>query len=200
MDITHLIAFNLALFATLISPGPAFLIAVQNTLSFGKQAGIATGIGLGFIGALWTTAALLGLDAIFSLFPWAYVIVKTIGAFYLLNVAYRMWQGARDPIVADIKFISNALKQGMMVNILNPKAMLFAAAVLAVIFPSNMTLLENGLKIANQFIFEVLFYFILAFGMSRKTVSAGYVAAKFYINQIGATVLGLLAGRLLLNK
>jgi threonine/homoserine/homoserine lactone efflux protein len=200
MEIAHLIAFNLALLAAIISPGPAFLIAVQNTLSSGKRAGIATGIGLEFAGALWTTAALLGLDAIFTLFPWAYVVIKTVGALYLLYVSYSMWQGARDPIAADVKPTSHALKQGMMVNILNPKTVLFAAAVLAVIFHSNMTLVENGIIIVNHFIFEVLFYSILAFGMSRKAVSEGYVAVKLYMDRVSAAALGLLGGRLLLNR
>jgi threonine/homoserine/homoserine lactone efflux protein len=200
MEFAHLITFNIALLAAIVSPGPAFLIAVQNTLSSGKRAGIATGIGLGFVGALWATAALLGLDAIFTLFPWAYVIIKTVGALYLLYIAYCMWQGSRDPIKADVKPTSHALKQGMMINILNPKTVLFAAAVLAVIFPSNMTFFENGIIIANHFVFEVLFYSILAFGMSRKAVSEGYVAVKFYIDRIGAAALGLLGGRLLLNR
>lgn len=200
MDITHLIAFNLALFAAIISPGPAFLIAVQNTLSSGKRAGIATGIGLGFVGALWTIAALLGLDAIFTLFPWAYLTIKTIGASYLIYVAYCMWRGARDPIATDVKPTSHAFRQGMMVNILNPKTVLFAAAILAVIFPSNMTLVENGIIIVNHFIFEVLFYSALAFGMSRKSVSEGYLAVKFYIDRVSAAALGLLGGRLLMNR
>ncbi len=200
MELAHLITFNLALLAAIVSPGPAFLVAVQNTLSSGRQAGIATGIGLGFVAALWTAAALLGLDVIFSLFPWAYVAIKTIGALYLIYIAYCMWRGAHDQIKASDRPTSHALRQGMMINVLNPKTVLFAAAVLAVIFPSNMTLFENGIIIANHFVFEVLFYSLLAFGMSRKVVSERYLAMKFYIDRVGAAALGVLGGRLLLNR
>ncbi|MEO1155520.1 MAG: LysE family translocator, partial [Pseudomonadota bacterium] len=63
MEITHLIAFNLALLAALASPGPALLLAIRNTLAGGQAAGIATGLGLALVAAIWTMAALMGLNA-----------------------------------------------------------------------------------------------------------------------------------------
>ncbi|SCZ53756.1 Threonine/homoserine/homoserine lactone efflux protein [Epibacterium ulvae] len=200
MELTHILAFNLALFAAMISPGPAFLVVVQNTLSSGRRAGSATGFGLACVAALWTTAALLGLDVVFTLFPWAYVVVKTIGALYLLYVAYATWQSACKPVVDHAKPMHHAFRQGLMVNALNPKSVLFAAAVLVVIFPSNMSLLENGFIIANHLILEIIFYTALAFFMSRPAVSKGYLAAKLYIDRCSAVALGLLGGRLLIGK
>ncbi|WP_282091198.1 LysE family translocator [Epibacterium ulvae] len=200
MDVAHVVAFNLALLAAIISPGPAFLIVVKNTLSGGREAGIATGLGLSVVASVWVSAALLGLDAVFKLFPWAYVVVKTIGALYLLYVAYATWQSARKPVVDHAKPMNHAFRQGLMVNALNPKSVLFAAAVLVVIFPSNMSLLENGFIIVNHFVFEVVFYTLLAFVMSRKAVSKGYVSVKMYIDRMSALVLGLLGGRLLLDR
>ncbi|MEM7724509.1 MAG: LysE family transporter, partial [Pseudomonadota bacterium] len=72
MDLAHLIAFNLALLAAIASPGPSLLFLIRTTLAEGRAAGLAAAIGLGVMAALWTGAALLGLDALFSLFPWAY--------------------------------------------------------------------------------------------------------------------------------
>jgi threonine/homoserine/homoserine lactone efflux protein len=69
MSLGHLIAFNVALLAAILSPGPAFLIAVKTTLSAGRKAGIAVGGGLGLMASTWTLLALLGLDAVFVLFP-----------------------------------------------------------------------------------------------------------------------------------
>ena len=53
MELTHIIAFNLALLAAMASPGPALLLAIRNTLASGRSAGIATGMGLGLMAALW---------------------------------------------------------------------------------------------------------------------------------------------------
>jgi threonine/homoserine/homoserine lactone efflux protein len=41
MTIEHLIAFNIALFAAIASPGPALLVAIQTTLSSGRTAGMS---------------------------------------------------------------------------------------------------------------------------------------------------------------
>ena len=62
------------------SPGPALLLAVRNTLTGGWAAGALTGCGLGLVAAGWTLTALLGLDAIFALVPWAYGALKIAGA------------------------------------------------------------------------------------------------------------------------
>jgi len=200
MEFTHLIAFNVALFAAIASPGPALLVAIKTTLSSGRQAGIAVGLGLGLVASLWTLAALLGLDALFLAFPWAYAAVKFIGATYLIYIAYGMWVGARDAVQTEMKPAAHAFRQGVMINILNPKSVLFAAAVLVVIFPAGMTMAENLFIVANHLAIEVLFYTALAFGMSRASVSQNYMKAKVYIDRVAAGILGLLGLRLLFSR
>lgn len=199
MEITHLIAFNVALIASILSPGPAFLIALKTTLSAGRRAGVAVGLGLGLVASFWTLAALLGLEAVFLGFPWAYALVKGIGAVYLLYIAFGMWRGARKPTASSVKPARHAFRQGVMINILNPKSVLFAAAVLVVIFPKGMSLTENLLIVANHLIVEVIFYSTLAFGMSRPAVAQGYLRAKVVFDRSASVVLGLLGLRLLLR-
>lgn len=200
MTIEHLIAFNIALFAAIASPGPALLVAIQTTLSSGRRAGIAIGCGLGLMAATWTMLALLGLEAIFQIVPWAYAAAKFFGAIYLLYIAWGMWRGARDKIEAKEKPARHAFRQGFFINVLNPKSVLFAAAVLIVIFPANMTLFENAFVVMNHLIIEVLFYIALAFGMSTETVKNGYLRAKVYIDRTASVILGMLGIRLLVGR
>ena len=200
MTIEHLIAFNIALFAAIASPGPALLVAIQATLTSGRKAGIAIGYGLGLMAATWTLFALLGLEALFQIFPWAYSAAKFIGAIYLIYVAWGMWRGARDKIEAKEQPTRRSFRQGLLINILNPKAVLFAAAVLVVIFPSNMTLLDNGIVVMNHLVIEVLFYIALAFAMSTDVIRNNYLRAKVYIDRIASVILGGLGIRLLVSR
>ena len=200
MDLTHIIAFNVALFAAIASPGPALLVAIKTTLSAGRRSGIAVGLGLALVACLWTFAALMGLEAIFALFPWAFAIVKTLGALYLIYIAYQMWTGARDPIQTDTKPAAHAFRQGVLINLLNPKSVLFAAAVLVVIFPSGITVGENLFIVANHLIIEVVFYTCLAIAMSSQSVSQRYMRAKVYIDRVAAGILGVLGLRLLISR
>ena len=200
MELTHLIAFNVALFAAIASPGPALLVAIKTTLSAGRRAGIAVGMGLGLVAAMWTLAALLGLEAVFTAFPWIYGVVKTAGAIYLIYIAYHMWIGARDTVHTQITPASKAFQQGVTINLLNPKSVLFAGAVLVVIFPPDMRVTQSLMVVANHFMIEALFYTALAFGMSHPTVSDRYLRAKVYIDRVAAGILGLLGLRLLLGR
>ncbi|MEL6800273.1 MAG: LysE family transporter [Pseudomonadota bacterium] len=200
MEIAHLIAFNVALLAALASPGPALLLAIRNTLTGGQAAGIATGLGLALVAALWTMAALLGLNAVFTLFPWAYTVVKTAGALYLLYIAWTTWRGARVPVGEAKGTGRRAFLSGVAVNILNPKSVLFAAAVLVVIFPPDLTLTQKFLIMANHFVVEVIAYSLFALLLSRGPVRNGYLRAKPAIDRVTAVILGGLGARLLVER
>ncbi|MEO9827520.1 MAG: LysE family translocator [Paracoccaceae bacterium] len=200
MELSHILGFNMALFAALISPGPALLVSVQTSLMSGRIAGISAGVGLAFVASIWTLCALLGLEVVFAIFPWAYVAVKVVGALYLIYVAIAMWRGANKPLRADVKPAKRAFRHGMMINLLNPKSILFAAAVLVVIFPKNMGWTENAFVVLNHFVVEVVFYGTVAIGMSRARVRERYLSAKAYIDRASSLVLGALGVRLLLSR
>jgi threonine/homoserine/homoserine lactone efflux protein len=200
MTYAHLLAFNVALLAAIVSPGPAFIIAVRTTLSAGRRAGVAIGCGLGLMAATWTLMALLGLRAAFELFPWAYGVGKIAGAIYLLYVAWKMWTGARQPIEVHAQVAERAFRQGFLVNLLNPKSVLFAGAVLILALPQNMTWIENAIVALNHLVVEIVFYTALAFCMSRPFVSRQYLRAKFYVDRVSSIVLGELGLRLLSDR
>ena len=99
--------------------------------------------GLALMAAIWTLMALLGLDGIFRLFPWIYMAAKTGGALYLLYIAWNTWQGARQKISASPQPTNQAFRNGFLINLLNPKSVLFATAVLVVIFPPDLTMAQR---------------------------------------------------------
>jgi len=200
MDIPHLIAFNVALLAAISTPGPGFLLAVRTTLHAGQRTGIAVGFGLGTMAAGWTLMALLGFEAVFGLFPWAYSVCKTVGAAYLLFIALRMWKNAGREIASRARPVRHAFAQGILVNLLNPKSVLFAGAVLIVVFPGNLTIWEDGLVVLNHLLVEWLFYTVLAVAMSTTAAHRTYLRAKVYANRIAAAMLGALGLRLFLSR
>lgn len=200
MSIEHLISFNIALFVALVSPGPAMLVVVQTSLSTGRQAGIFAGCGLGLMAATWTMLALLGLDAIFKIFPWFYTTARFIGGIYLIYVAWKMWLGSRDEVKVKSETVRRSFRQGVTINMLNPKSVLFAAAVLVVIFPSNMTLFENAVIVLNQLAMEILFYTLLATAMNAQGIKKRYLDAKIYIDRTASFILATLGLRILVRE
>ncbi len=196
----QLVAFNIALLVAIASPGPALLMATHTSVSRGRTAGIAAGVGLGSMAAAWTLMALLGLGVVFELFPMVYIAAKVLGGAYLLYLAYKMWRNASAPITARIPPARHAFRQGFLVNLLNPKSVLFAAAVLVAVFPAGISIADCFVVVINHFLVEVAFYTTLTFCMSTQAVSERYMRAKAYIDRGAAIILGALGIRLVLNR
>ena len=200
MSIEHLISFNIALLVALVSPGPAMLVIIQTSLSAGRRAGIAAGCGLGLMAATWTMLALLGLEVIFQIFPWFYTTARFIGGIYLIYIAWKMWLGSRDEIKIKTKVVRRSFRQGIMINMLNPKSVLFAAAVLVVVFPNGITPFEGAIIALNQLAMETLFYTLLTIAMSARAIKTRYLDAKIYIDRTASFILAALGLRILIRE
>lgn len=199
MEIEHIIGFNLALLAAMASPGPAFLYQLKATLSGGRTVGIATGCGLAVVATTWILVALLGLDGLFRIFPWAYAIFKIIGALYLIYLALGIWRQADKSIVKTETPNTRAFLGGVLVNLANPKSVFFAA-VLVVIFPPDLTVAEKIFVLGNNLAVEIAVYTGFAITLSTKTVGLQYLRAKPVLDRIAAVLLGALGIRLMLDR
>ncbi|MGJ8625350.1 MAG: LysE family translocator [Sulfitobacter sp.] len=200
MTLEHIIAFNAVLIVSILSPGAAFLMAVRSSVSGGRRAGIATGFGLGIMASLWTLAALLGMDALFALFPWMFAALKIGGTAYLIYLAVVTWRGAKTPIAATAKPQGRAFVDGFLVNLGNPKSVLFAAAVLVVVFPPNLNAAEIALVTLNHLTLEILFYTGCALILSAPAARTRYLRAKPFLDRMAALLLGGLGLKLLLQR
>jgi len=200
ITIESLVAFNLALIVALLSPGPAFLVALRPTLARGKRAGLATGTGLALFATLWTAAALWGLDAAFRLFPWAWGAARVLGGGTLLWLGWQTWRSAGQTQDAAPRPPRRAFLAGVLVNLVNPKAMLFAAAVLLVIFPAPLGTGARVVVLANQLALELAFFGTLALLMGRPAPRAAYFRAKAGLDRLAGGVLTLFGLRLLVGS
>lgn len=200
LTIAELVAFNTVLLAALLSPGAAMLFMTRATVTGGRAAGIATGIGLGTAAAMWTLAALLGLEAVFTLFPWTYTALKIGGAVYLIWIAVQTWRHARDPLGDAPAPKGRAILSGMLLNFGNPKSMLFAAAVIVVVFPQGLAPADIAVIVLNHWLLELVFYSFLAIVLSTPHVRRGYISLKPVFDRIAATLLGALGVRLILER
>ena len=117
----------------LLLPGPAVLYIVTRSVDQGRPAGLASVLGVGVGGLVHAAFAAVGLSAILASSATAFSVVKWLGAAYLI------WLGlqrlfARDeesvPTIAEPERFSRVFSQGVVVNVLNPKAALFFLAFL----------------------------------------------------------------------
>jgi len=136
----HLEAIFAVLFAGLIlsaTPGPSMLYVLSRSVGQSQAAGMASALGLGLGGIILAVATALGLAAIFANFPWLVVSLRYVGSGYLIWLGLTM---IRDVYKADVGFaltptvtqrsFGAIVLQGVLVELLNPKTVLFFALFL----------------------------------------------------------------------
>ena len=132
-----MLAFIAATILFAYMPGPALLYAAAQTVARGRKAGLMAAFGLHIGGYFHVGAAAAGLSALFHAVPTLFVVVKVVGAVYLIWLGVRMiWRafGIRkeliNPITASTKSGRRAFVESVTVEVLNPKTALFFIAFL----------------------------------------------------------------------
>ena len=201
MTIEQIIYYCLACFVVVIVPGPTVTLIIANTLAFGTRAGILNVVGtqLGLILMIGLLA--IGFQFINQQLDWFLVIIRYLGAIYLIWLGYKIFTS--QSLVTEIinKQFSHKefIIQGFLVIWSNPKAFLFLGAFIPQFLNFNQS---TGIQII---LLGLLFMFIgsifdsayaIVFGKFRNLVSSKYLTL---LNRIGGSLLALLALWLVVN-
>ena len=125
--------FLAAAFALLIVPGPAVVYIVGQSIDQGRVAGLVSTLGIGIGGLVHVAAAAIGLSSLLVSSAEAYTVVKYAGAAYLVFLGVRRLLGRDEPFDPEVhrrKPLRRLFRQGVIVNVLNPKTALFFFAFL----------------------------------------------------------------------
>lgn len=128
-----LIAFFLATAIFAYIPGPAMLYATAQTLARGAKAGLMAALGLHVGGYMHVIAAAFGLAILFELVPPLYLVLKFVGAAYLIWLGLQMIRTRNARVHAEPQTGQDpkrAFRQSVLVEMLNPKTALFFVAFL----------------------------------------------------------------------
>lgn len=127
-------AYMLACWVISISPGAGAIPSMSSGLNYGFRHGYWNAIGLQVALVLQIMVVAAGVGVLFATTPLAFQAVKWFGVAYLLYLAYLQWKAPiKDIEIQQEKRDKSALAlllNGFVVNISNPKAIVFLLAVL----------------------------------------------------------------------
>ncbi|NUF83210.1 LysE family transporter [Acinetobacter seifertii] len=127
-------AYMLACWVISISPGAGAIASMSSGLNYGFRHGYWNAIGLQIALLIQIMIVAAGVGVLFATTPLAFQMVKWFGVAYLLYLAYLQWTAPIKDIEIQHekknKSISALLLNGFVVNISNPKAIVFLLAVL----------------------------------------------------------------------
>jgi threonine/homoserine/homoserine lactone efflux protein len=173
-DGSTLLVFAAAALALLVIPGPAVLYIVARSIEQGRVAGLVSMLGIQVGGLVHVAAAALGLSALLVHSAVAFSVVKYAGAAYLVYLGLRKLL-SREPLEAGAqrtpKPRARLFRQGIVVNVLNPKTALFFFAFLPQFVDPDAG--AAGLQIA---VLGVLFIAIAVLSDGMYALAAGTAA------------------------
>jgi threonine/homoserine/homoserine lactone efflux protein len=130
---TKFILFVSVSWALIIAPGPDMLYVITRGVTQGRRAGMLSAVGVICGILVHTTAAALGLTLILQTSAFAFLLVKYLGAIYLIILGIKAW---RDKTTFSLQTSASRVSfrrvfwQGVLSNVLNPKIAIFFLAFL----------------------------------------------------------------------
>ena len=181
-----------------MSPGPSFIVVAQAALSRGRRVGLLTALGMALAGSLYALVAVLGVAALLSATPLAFLIVKVIGAIYLGYIGYSMIRHAAASLGSPdgSKATKAGFWTGLIVQLSNPKTIVVYTAVFAALMPKDPDGWLIGALPLSIGLIEGGWYTLVAAVFARPWASRRYASAKKPIDRFAGALMILLALRL----
>lgn len=190
-----------------ISPGPDFFLIVKNSLLHNRKAGLLTAAGVSSSLLIHSSYCIIGLGVLITQSPVLFDAIKYLGAAYLITIGVKCLLAKRTHAnfshfhhVAGTVKSSKLFMEGLLCNLLNPKAILFILAFFTLIIKPDTpwpSRIGYGLEIS---VIHLIWFSILAVIITHKNVKMHLDAAQYYIIKLMGIVLMSFGGYIALAK
>jgi len=151
VELITLAAFIPAALALNLTPGADMVFCIGQGIRSGPRAAWAASAGVATGGMIHVLIAGAGLSALLTQWPVAFDVIRWIGVGYLLWLAYTTLRPSSKPRVIPLKRQKDAYMTGLVVNLTNPKVILFVLA-----FIPQFIVPEAGPVLLQFFVFGLV--------------------------------------------
>jgi len=132
------ISFLFIIFIFAITPGPGVFALIARSLVSGARPCISLALGMAVSDVVYLILACFGLAVIAEQWSGLFMVLRIVGAFYLLYLGWKMWIASPDTslqnTIDDGTFtVVKGLLQGFLISASNPKVIFFYIAFLPTI-------------------------------------------------------------------
>jgi len=209
MDPNTLLAFTLVAAIAIASPGPATLMAINNSLAHGQRSTIWSSLGNASGLFCLSAAAMLGLGALLASSEMLFNLVKIAGAGYLFYLGVKQLLNKRPLLAESIQEGESRrptrrklYRSAFFTALSNPKATLFFTAL----FPQ---FIDQGAAMFPQFL--ILTAIFMALSVSSLSLYAALASrakgmllrpewSRWVNRGVGVTFIGFAAGILAMRR
>lgn len=185
-----------------MSPGPSLTLVLRHTLQGGRGSGIRAALAHALSVGLYALLTVLGLGALLLGQPWLFQSVSLLGAAYLLWVGYRALQAqpaSIDPATLKSEFNRQALRDGFLVGLGNPKLILFFLALFSQFVTPELGWRGHLLIILTAMLIDAGWYIVVAVVFSHARFMPWLERHGHWFSRLAGILLVALALRLIMQ-
>jgi threonine/homoserine/homoserine lactone efflux protein len=207
--LSTLLAFLGACTLIAASPGPSTVLIIKQSLR-SRRSGFLTVLGNETGVFVWGVAAAFGLTALLTASEVAYDVMRVVGAVVLvwfgvqaLRQAHRMRHtGEATEVWQDVERSGwSAYRAGLLLNLANPKAAVFALSFLPQFVPEGAPHLPAMVGLAAVWaVFEIGYYGLYVWFVGRMKAFLSRAGVRRRLEQVSGGVLLLLGVRMALDS
>ncbi len=180
-----------------LSPGPDFIVVSKNSITHSRKAGILTSLGISLGVGIHCTYCILGLALLLSKSLLLFSIIRYIGASYIIYLGIKglfsktvkeQHYNKKDKVLTDF----GAFREGLLINILNPKCILFMLSIFTMIVKPHTPYWAQaiyGLELAG---IAIIWFCALSYLLTHRHISKSISKVQTIVTKVmGAFLVGL---------
>lgn len=205
MTLAHWFVFCGVALLMCFTPGPAVLLAVSNSVDVGPRRTAFSSLG-SVLGIFCVSGlAMIGMGTVLALSANAFLVMKVLGATYLIWLGIKRWRSNEALIASNAGAVPTQRRvrknwqlvaQGLGVSLTNPKAILFFSALFPQFIVPGEPLVRQYLILTTTFaVFALVSH---AFYVALLSLVKAHVVAraKLFNRIVGGTFMALGLGLL----
>lgn len=158
------LTFALAAALVVLIPGPDTLVVLRSVVLSGRRAATRTSLGVLTGLVVWIGAAALGLTALLRASQDGFLILRLVGAAYLLYIGgqalrNRIVRQPREDSPATRSLLGHGFRAGLLTDLLNPKVGVFFMTFFPVFIPRHAPVAATTIGLGLVFVTETALYF-----------------------------------------
>ena len=190
VTIIHLLA--------LISPGPDFIVAVKNSLTYSRKVGIFTALGFGLGITIHLFYCIGGLAILVSQSIIIFNLLKLLGAGYLIFIGLKTIISKSSRVVINNKTNKSeisalkAVEIGFLTNVLNPKATLSLLSLFTIVISPDTPSYILAILCAIMILSTIIWFTLVSIFFTQTRIRSTYNKIQGIFNKLlGGLLIGL---------
>lgn len=188
-----------------VSPGPDFVITVNQSMKYGIKVGLYTAAGIATGIFLHVTYSLLGIGLFIQQTEWLFMGLRYAAAAYLGYLGVKSMMAKPMKKLEDLKesneiiSFKKAFKKGFFTNALNPKATLFFLTLYITVVSNSTPILLQGVYGIYLAISTFIWFCIVSILFGNAKTRSLFFNISHRVEQVTGLIFIALALKLVLN-